>query len=112
MTIVKDRRYRVREEEIAAKVFDDEVVMINLATSSYYGLSGCGRPIWILMAAGWSSTEMAERMTEAFGVDGDVAARDIDALVDRLIADGLIEEDPDLRPDPAVSSALPKSGAE
>ena len=106
-----DRRYRIRDKEVAAKAFDDEVVIINLASSFYYSLSGAGRPIWELIAAGWSIAEMAARMTGIFGVDGDVASRDIAALVDRLVADGLIEEAPDRQPDLAVAVSAPKSGA-
>ncbi len=106
-----DRRFQILEDKVAAKVFDDEVIIIDLSNSFYYSLSGAGQPIWALTAAGWSTVEMARKMTEVFGVDGDVIARDIDALVDRLIADGLIEEDPDRQPDPAVTLSLPKRGA-
>lgn len=106
-----DRRYRIRDKEVAAKAFEDEVVIINLGTSFYYSLSGAGRPIWTLIAAGWSIAEMAGRMVEIFGVDGDVATRDITALVDSLVTDGLIEEAPDRQPDRAVTVSPPKSGA-
>lgn len=108
---MENRRYRVRVEEVAAKSFDDEVVIINLGTSFYFSLSGAGQPIWALVAAGWSAAEIAARVAEIFGVDSEDAARDTENLIDRLIADGLIEEAPDRQPDLTVTLSSPKSGA-
>src|SRR3970040_1383693 len=45
-------RYRVHDEEVAAKVIDGEAIIINLTTGVYYSLDPTGSEVWSLLEAG------------------------------------------------------------
>jgi hypothetical protein len=83
-------RLRVPSARVAADVVDGEVVVINLDTGSYYSTDGAGCDAWVLLAAGASRTEVIDSLAERYeAADGEIATY-IDALVDRLLAEGLM----------------------
>ena len=83
-------RYRINDQLTAAKVFDDEAIVINIVTGRYYDLEGAGALAWTMLSAGASAEEAAGAFVEHFEVDADAARRDVDALVERLLAEELI----------------------
>jgi hypothetical protein len=92
---VSDPRFRINDELTAAKVFDDEAIVINVVTGRYYDLEGTGALAWTMLSAGASAVEVGEAMAAAFDVDAAAARRDVDALVDQLLAEELIVPAPD-----------------
>ena len=90
-----DVRYRVRSEDIAAKVLDGEAVIINLSSGIYYSLDGTGALAWALLERGHTVAEASARLADRHGVDLGRATSDVAALVDRLIAEGLLAPDGD-----------------
>lgn len=97
-----DARYAVRGEEVAAKVFDDEVVVVHLGTCTYYSASGSGADAWTWIEAGHPVGEVAAAIAERYTIDVARAVEDVDRFVDQLLAEGLVspaqEEPPGSRP--------------
>src|SRR3989454_12848211 len=94
-------RFRINDEFTAAKVFDDEAIVINVVTGRYYDLEGSGALAWTMLTAGATPGEVAEALAASFDVDAATARRDVDALVERLVAEELIVPAPDT-PAPAA----------
>jgi hypothetical protein len=83
-------RYAVRGEEVAAKVFDDEVVVVHLGTCTYYSASGSGADAWTWIEEGRGINEVAAALADRYRVDPDRAREDVRSFVERLLEEGLI----------------------
>ena len=87
-----ERRLRIPDEVIARDV-GDGTVMLDLAKGAYYGLDGVGSFIWGQIAAGRPLAEVVEAVVGEFEVERGVAERDLLALVEDLVAQGLVVDD-------------------
>jgi hypothetical protein len=87
--------FRVKSNEIAAKVIDGEAIIINLATGVYYSAADVGACVWELAAAGHRFDAMtaavAARFTVPVGVDVEA---DLTSFLNRLTEEELIEVGP------------------
>ena len=103
-----DARYAVRADEVAARRFDDEVVVVHLGTCTYYSASGSGADAWSGLEEGRPVGEVAAGIAEQYGIETARAVEDLQAFVARLLEEGLVaplggeERGPD-RPAPARS---------
>lgn len=98
-------RYKLNAELTAAKVFDDEAIVINVVTGRYYDLEGTGAYAWMMLTAGASMADVAAALCQRFDVDLETARRDVERLVERLLAEELIVADSDVvRPAQATPS--------
>lgn len=88
---VSDRsRLLVNHGQVAAKTFDDEVILINLATGVYYTIETIGSSIWKLIAKQYSMAEIATALSDGYEVSVEQARRDIGELAAQLIAEELV----------------------
>lgn len=69
---------------------DDEVVILNLATGTYFGLNEVGSTIWETLARPRTILELRDAVAREFAVSTEAAERDVRALVDGLIEAGLL----------------------
>jgi hypothetical protein len=98
-------RFVLNTELAAAKVFDGEAIVINVVTGRYYDLEGTGALAWTLLTAGASVDEAADALSQRFEVDVETARGDLEALVQRLLAEELIVADGDAAaPAPATDA--------
>lgn len=81
----------VPTDVLVQRLPDDESVFLNLATEQYYGLDATGTAMWAALTETGSVAAAMERLTGEFDVDRDVLARDLHAIVERLVGQGLIE---------------------
>jgi hypothetical protein len=87
---VSEARFRINDELTAAKVFDDEAIVINVVSGRYYDLEGAGAVAWGLITAGASADEVADALVARFEVDPETARRDVDALLEQLLSEELL----------------------
>ena len=94
--------YRVRTPMVVAEVFADEVIAVNFDDGTYYSLGDTARDVWLGIEEQASVTEIVARL-EAHSVTADPAeaTRAVEALLDALVAEGLIVR----VSDPAPSAA-------
>lgn len=85
-----DARFAVNEKDVTAKVIDGEAIIINLANGMYYSLDQTGAVAWVLIGAGHSLDEVADALSERFGVAGDVARADLLKLASDLQEQNLV----------------------
>ena len=85
--------FRVRvAANVFARDFDGEVVLLDLARGDYYGLDAIGARLWNGLMAGRTASEVAAQIGPEYDVEPDVIEQDLHALVDDLLARGLVEK--------------------
>lgn len=68
----------------------DDVVILGLRDSMYYGLNGVGARVWELLHTRRTRDELVEAIVSEYDVAADTAAADLDALLADLASRGLI----------------------
>ncbi len=84
---------RINMGVTAAEVIDGEAVMINLSDGMYYTMDGIGAEVWLLLERGCSVRAMARWLSARHRVDEDRVLTDVGAVVDELVAAGLVLRD-------------------
>ena len=65
-------------------------VLLDLASGTYFGLDPVGTRLWELATEGKTLGDIQARMLDEFEVEAAVLRRDLQALLERLVASGLI----------------------
>ncbi len=76
--------------EITCTELDDEGVLLNLKTKTYYTLNKPAIYVWQLLNSGINLGEIVQRVREEFEVDGETAEKNICDLIDELIREHLV----------------------
>ena len=87
--MTRERAPRIADGIIYKKV-GEELVLLDFERGTYFGLDEVGARIWQLVADGLTPAAIAERIVAEYDVDIDVAARDVEALLDQLAAKQLV----------------------
>lgn len=77
-------------ERAAGEVIDGEAIIIDLATGVYYSMRGVGADIWNLLSQRCSGDVIVRRIVESYRVDPSTARADVENIIERLLAAGLI----------------------
>jgi hypothetical protein len=86
-SIVVATTYTIREDHVSHNKFDDEVIVVNLVSGSYFSLHESAAEIWELLRQGPGS---AQSLANAFGGSNPAAASEIAAFLELLAAQSLI----------------------
>lgn len=84
-----NRRFNIGPR-VAATAVADEIVILDLANGTYYGLEAVGARIWGLIGEGKSSGEICKILLEEYEVEQANLVSDVMRLLDDLSARGLI----------------------
>ena len=77
--------------QVMARAVGDEVVILDLASGTYFGLDAVGTRAWQLFGELCNLGKAAEIMLGEFEVSRDELERDLVTLADSLQAQGLLE---------------------
>lgn len=80
----------VRSDETLSAPSDDETVMFNAASESYYGLDRIGTRIWDLLETPTTITAITECLRQEFEVDAETCLRDVTSLVQEMFEEHLV----------------------
>jgi hypothetical protein len=97
-------RYSPNTSEVAAKVIDGEAIIINLTTGVYYSMDEVGGRIWSLLEGRHPVGFVVEEIVAEYDVDAETAGKDVAALIEQLVEEGLISAT-DLLPDTSTDRA-------
>lgn len=75
----------VRAQGILASAIDDEMVMANLKTDTYYGLDPVSTRIWQLIETPQALAAICETLVTEFTVDLETCQREVAAFVQELL---------------------------
>ena len=79
-------------DSVIFQALHDEIVLLNLAEHEYYGLDSVGADIWQLLLKHRNVADTVQALQTVYAVDEETARKDVEALVNQLIASGLLKE--------------------
>jgi hypothetical protein len=83
---------RLRENDLAWRTVDDEMIAIDVRDSTYLTANDSGALLWNALAAGTTEDELASSLVAAYGIDADTAAADVERFLTDLRERGLLDE--------------------
>lgn len=83
-------RYLIDSNRVSHERLQDEVIIINVATGSYFSGSGTAADLWTLLAGGASFDEMVAILAAAYGTDAASITGDLEACIAGLIESAVI----------------------
>ena len=82
----------VASDDIAFREIEQEGVLLNLETGTYFGLNQVGTRAWTLLLEGKSVGEVHAQLSQEYEVAPDVLERDLIGWVGALVEKGLVRE--------------------
>lgn len=84
------RHVRLNEEEVVAKLIEDEAILINLVSGVYYSMDGCGARVWSLIEAGAALETIIATLASEYDVPMPRASEDVRRLIAELLEQRLV----------------------
>ena len=107
-----DKKLRKFEkcEHVTWKVLgDDRVIVLDLNSGQYFGLNETATAIWKLILSSKSLPEITDEILKRFQTDSIDLDKDIQKVVDDLLAKGLVSEKEDVSPSEIVDEEISPS---
>jgi len=89
-TLRGDDKVSWSPSQLATEV-DGEVVLLSIFQGSYYSLNDTGSMIWRKLREPIAVSALCDELGQEFKGDGETIKRDVMALLDRMLEDGLIQ---------------------
>jgi hypothetical protein len=89
------RRQNLRPApSVHSRLFDGELVILDLAHGEYLALDPIGSALWKGLEAGRPLSDVARQVVAEYDVSLEQATADLEALADDLLARGLFVDEP------------------
>jgi Coenzyme PQQ synthesis protein D (PqqD) len=72
---------QLRPDALVWREMDNELVAVDMASSTYLGANQSGALLWQMLATGTTHAELVERLVDRFGIPADRATSDVDAFL-------------------------------
>jgi hypothetical protein len=76
--------------DVVYREIEGEAVLLDLASGRYFGLNAVGTRVWAVLAGGGRVDDAVAAIAEEFDASETQIAADVRALVDTLVARGLL----------------------
>ena len=80
-------------DDVVVRDLAGESVLLNLSTGTYFGLDAVGTRLWHLIAEHGSTTLVLKILLTEYEVDATRLQKDLDALIEQLLAKRLLTTD-------------------
>jgi len=77
-------------DDVMVRELGGESVLLNLSNSQYYGLDAVGADMWQALTTAGSLQDAYERLLAEYDVTPETLRQDLEQLVEKLAAQGLI----------------------
>jgi hypothetical protein len=84
---------KLREDRLRWREIDEDVVAVDVDRSAYLSTNGSGALLWLELAEGTTRDQLVERLAQAYLIDNERAAADVDSFLSALNGQGLLEEE-------------------
>jgi hypothetical protein len=95
--------YRIKSPPVVLETVDEETIIVNLDTGSYYDLNHSGGRLLEALGRGADLDSAVARVAADYGVEQDQVAEAAAALIGRLEEEGIVGA---AEPDPAADGAV------
>ncbi len=75
---------KLRTEDLTWENVEQEIIVLDSRASHYYRLNGSGALLWTILDDGASKAEMISKLMNAYSINDDAAANDVDTFVAEL----------------------------
>jgi hypothetical protein len=75
---------RLRPDALVWREIDNELVAVDMASSTYLSANRSGALLWQMLASGTTHAELVKGLVDQFGIPPDRAASDVDAFLQGL----------------------------
>jgi coenzyme PQQ synthesis protein D (PqqD) len=83
---------RLRSDALKWREIDDDVVAVDIDRSTYLSTNESGALLWLELAGGTTRNALVERLAQAYLIDSERAAADVDNFLSELNDQGLLEQ--------------------
>lgn len=83
-------QYHINNTEIVFETIQDETVIVNLETGSYYSLVGAGSVVWCGLASGRTTDEIIDKLMGEFDASPEELAHAVQELAQEMMQEGLV----------------------
>lgn len=83
---------RLRPEALEWVVVEDEIVALDMVSSTYLAANPTGSRLWESLSTGATRESLVDDLVTAYGIDPARAEEDVDSFLAELRRRGLIEE--------------------
>jgi hypothetical protein len=90
MPVSFDQKLTVTQDTLI-NVIEDESVLLNLKSESYFGLDPIGTRMWTLLTTSDSIQAAFDALLGEYDVSADALRQDLRDLIEKLLANGLVE---------------------
>lgn len=82
-------------DDVISRVLGDEVVILNLATGTYFGLNSVGTRLWQLITEHGSAEPVIAAFLAEYEVEESQLRQDLADLIQQLVQKGLVSSEAD-----------------
>jgi hypothetical protein len=93
MTYPPEEKLQINADAVVWRDVGDEVVVLELATSTYLTLNGTAKQIWDSLASGATLPALADGLVDRYGITSEQAQVDAESFVSALADRGLLVND-------------------
>lgn len=83
---------RLREDEVVWQDVDDDLVVLDLRSSTYFKVNGTGALLWDLLREPTTRQDLVAALVSRYGIDEGRAASDVDAFIQSLNQRKLLDQ--------------------
>lgn len=83
---------KLRGDRVRWREIDKDVVAVDIDRSTYLSTNGSGALLWLELAEGTTREALVERLVQAYMIDHDRAAADVEGFLAELDEQGLLEK--------------------
>lgn len=76
-----EETYRLRSDDLTWRVLNDEIVILDLRTSSYLSVNNTGKIMWELLVEGAREEQLVRTLIDQFEVAEETARGDVGAFL-------------------------------
>ncbi len=91
MTFPPEEKLKLKVEDVVWREVGDELVVLELSTSTYLTLNGTARHIWEALASGSTVDELVRAISDRYRVPIETARADVEAFLGDLEGRELLE---------------------
>jgi hypothetical protein len=90
--LTSDGVHRLRSDGLSWREVDGEVIALDHQTAAYLSVNAAGRVLWRALAAGATTPQLVDLLVQEFGLEREPAKADVDAFLDAVARQGLLDE--------------------
>lgn len=103
-------KLRINVPRVVHETIDGEVIVIDLATGTYFSLQGGAADVWLLIVAGQTFDEMVSSLAGAYGDGPESILVTLETFLKELESEELVESAQDEDPTPGLAAEVSGSG--